>query len=340
LDTGDSGDAMESHDMNEEDVLACRFDAWFERFRSVTFKSEVLPLSEEFVKYLHGDGIRLRRASDQSSEDSWGEGGKTQKCDANSDTDSEVEEANFPELEERIRAAILRLKGHVLPKLNWSAPKDAQWIYGTLRCSSVEEILTLLKASDFVAHDLVHSFSHCNTNRTRPDTFTLVLRRWHDLRESGEFRCFVKDSNLVAVSQRKTSGLFEHINQKSESEAILAAIQDFFESTILPQFPLQNYVVDVYVDAAPRRRLWLVDFSPWGSTTDPCLFEWDELKEMATGQEVDLRVVRNQGECRSKLENYHCLPVEIATLNSQDNQQDFLEKAEKLLKQKEGTSQQ
>ena len=46
--------------------------------------------------------------------------------------------------------------GAVLPKLTWSAPKDAVWMTSgnTMRCSTSDEVVLLLKSSDRVAHDI------------------------------------------------------------------------------------------------------------------------------------------------------------------------------------------
>ena len=72
---------------------------------------------------------------------------------------------SFPELEREIEVAIQELGGAVLPKLNWSSPKDARWMLGCgLKCTTLGDVLTLLKGSDFIAHDLEHSFDYC----TRP----------------------------------------------------------------------------------------------------------------------------------------------------------------------------
>ena len=61
-----------------------------------------------------------------------------------------------------------------------------------------------------------NAFDHCNCSRKRPDVFNLVLRRWHSLHESSEFRVFVRDGQLIGISQRQTSGFFEHLLQEED----------------------------------------------------------------------------------------------------------------------------
>eukprot|EP00439_Symbiodinium_sp_Y106_P032313 s6575_g3.t2 len=324
--------------MVEEEVLACQFASWFPTFRDVTFKSEILPLSEDFVKYLLADGIHVPvskpQESDGASDGSWGSGGDS----ANEAQDLEGV-FDFPELEDSVRSAISRLNGQVLPKLNWSAPKDAHWIHGSLKCTTPAEVFTLLKASDFVSHDLCHAFDHCGPSaRRRPDDFTLVLRRWHSLHDSSEFRAFVKDTDLLAISQRQTGCFFEHLMNKEEVEAIQAAIQEFFEQKMQERFRLKRYVFDVYVDIPPRRRVWLVDLSPWGPTTDACLFDWDDLAEMSAASAPELRVVQSEAERRGRLENFHQIPLELAELSSKEGLSELIEKADKILAQKEEQS--
>ncbi|CAE8633691.1 unnamed protein product [Polarella glacialis] len=216
----------------------------------------------------------------------------------------------------------------------WSAK-----VHGSLKCDSPAEVFTLLKASDFVTHDLCHSFDHCGGSaRKRPEQFTLVLRRWHSLNESNEFRVFVRDSQLIAVSQRHTSFFFEHLQDEKEVEDIHRAIAVFFQEQVLGRFAPSRFAFDVYVDIAPRRRVWLVDFSPWGPTTDACLFDWDELAELeapASPELASFQTVRNEADCRGKVESYHRVPLELAQLNSGEGLNELLANADRVLKQKE-----
>lgn len=99
----------------------------------------------------------------------------------------------------------------MFPKLNWSSPRDASWIAttNTLKCHNPADIFLLLKSSDFIAHDLAHAYEDCSDAapegcpkdeagvQRRPKTVQLILRKWFDLAPSMEFRCFVRDNELV-----------------------------------------------------------------------------------------------------------------------------------------------
>jgi len=344
---GNNDDCIDGRGGNVEveEVLACAFDRWYDSFKHVTFKSRVLLLSEDVVQYLQSDGIfvptgtapestQLRNANEDSDSE-WGDGGSNSEG-------SHGNEPSFPELESAMCTAIEELGGAVLPKLNWSAPKDAQWIFGTLRCETVQEIFTLLKASDFVAHDLCHSFDLCANGgggKKRPDAFYLVLRTWHSVDESHEFRCFVSGRRLCAVSQRHHSLFFPHLTDETFAEPVRQSIITFFETHVRDGFSQDKYVFDVLVGKTPRLKVKLVDFSPWGPSTDPLLFDWNELRALGNGVVVDtalcpeFRVVRSEAEKRAKLENYHSLPVEVAQLGaySPEQMEELCRKAEEFV---------
>lgn len=42
-----------------QDIDNCSFSHWYPRFKAHTFKSKIIPLTNEFVDYLNADGIYL-----------------------------------------------------------------------------------------------------------------------------------------------------------------------------------------------------------------------------------------------------------------------------------------
>ena len=55
---------------------------------------------------------------------------------------------------------------------------------------------------------------------------------------------------------------------------------------------MRDYVLDVYVDIAPRYKVWLIDINPWiPGCTDSLLFEWENLDSL---QEFEFRIVTDQ----------------------------------------------
>ena len=191
----------------------------------------------------------------------------------------------FPELHKTIAEAIQELGGSVVPKLNWSAPKDATWIspFNTLKCTTPNDIYLLLKSSSFVSHDLEHPFDGC-VPVTEPPSFTpvLVLRPHFPIQPSLEFRCFVKQRTLIGISQRDLNH-FEFLGKLQP--VIISRIQKFFSEKLQTTFPDPCFVFDVYIpedydvpDGLGRVRL--MDINPWAPRTDTLLFGWGELLDM------------------------------------------------------------
>eukprot|EP00958_Prasinococcus_capsulatus_P024842 scaffold3970_cov417-Prasinococcus_capsulatus_cf.AAC.5 len=101
-----------------------------------------------------------------------------------------------------------------------------------------------------------------------------------------QFRCFVGEGELLAISQREVSRSYTFLlSMRSE---IRWRIDRFFEEKIRPRFDHSHYVFDIYITRAGRVRL--VDFNTWGGATLPLLFTWDELgtsESLAFGQHKD-----------------------------------------------------
>ncbi|KAL7448972.1 hypothetical protein ACHAWC_001079, partial [Mediolabrus comicus] len=207
-----------------------------------------------------------------------------------------------------------------IPKLNWSSPKDATWINcGTLQCKTPGDVYLLLKSSEFVMFDLENAWvdlddvddekegeedvktddvekaggevdveKEQDNNRPPPNfEYELVLRKWCNLHPSMEFRCFIYDHELVAISQRHPTKFYSHLQLSEEDynndeiHPTTLIIHSFYKTYIQHRFAhgdISRYVMDVYVDS--QERTWIVDFNVWGTRTDSLLFDWDELMKI------------------------------------------------------------
>lgn len=154
-------------------------------------------------------------------------------------SDAGNQHPDLDQLKSRINASIQHLGGSVVPKLNWSSPSDAVWISPSgLRCHNADEVLLLLKSSDRAAHDidvLQQLSAGCDAARVEP---ALVLRRWFPLHHDREFRCFVRDHRLLAISQRDPT---QHCPAAlADKQQIHAAVQRFHAERICERFTLSD----------------------------------------------------------------------------------------------------
>ena len=53
--------------LSREDVIAFQFSSWFSTFSSLSIKSTVIPLADEFRSYLEADGVFVPTGSENSS---------------------------------------------------------------------------------------------------------------------------------------------------------------------------------------------------------------------------------------------------------------------------------
>jgi hypothetical protein len=258
---------------------------WYPRVagRGATLKSTLLPLPPGFAEYLLQDGVVLppsfREAVDTTAEDSWSDHSETDSdCDSEDDdsTASAPQPADFPELAAQLQAAISASgRAGVFPRLTWSAPTDAAWIAAdsTLSCHTPAQVVLLLKSSDKVSEDLSRQdVPHC-----------ILLRKYRSINAGLEFRCFVKDERVVAITQFRCDQRFSFLQDVTVRASITEAILSTYEQRLRSQLP-RNVVLDMYVeqrtdqgDAGSGYRAWLTDVEAFHAATDALLFTWDEV---------------------------------------------------------------
>jgi len=274
-------------------ILNCSYHSWWARYRAITPKSRIIPLPRPFLDYLRADGIVLPDDDEdavESTDDDSGIFSASDNPDAADDEDDVNVAAPWRETHEAIKSVIAELGGKVVPKLNWSAPKDATWINSnSMECRSPSDICLLLKSSDFVTHDLEHAFDDCVdspgvTLTTSDIPYHLVLRKYVQFNPSVEFRCFVRRRRLLGICQRDLNHFDFLFSMQSKLQSL---IQEFFDVRLRDEFADENFVFDVYVPA-PYNKVWLVDINPWAPRTDPLLFSWLEILTIPDPPDPDM----------------------------------------------------
>jgi hypothetical protein len=241
----------------------------------VCLETKLIPITPAFLEYLRADSIVLADDDDDDSSNTAQEDSNWEDSEAQPDPTAE-----FPDFHQAIKDAIVSLGGSVAPKLNWSAPKDAAWIMlktNSMECYTPNDIYLLLKSSNFITHDLEHAFDDCpplSSDAVAPTIlYTLVLRKYRALNPAFEFRCFVRNRTLLAISQRDLNHYDFLLPMK---ETLQPLIEDFFEDYLQDSFPDPNFVFDIYIEDG-KGTIRLIDINPFTPTTDPLLFSWLEL---------------------------------------------------------------
>jgi len=324
--------------LSKDSVMKCSFPEWYKAFEDVTVKSVILPLPKHFLEYLHTDGLVLPESSSHGiytkSENTCMDGDEDDPDIRDEDlmnmyeddwsTPDKIPDSVKPDLgtfEEEVKCAIKSLGGRVFPKLNWSSPKDADWISfdKTLLCTCPSDVFLLLKSSEFVSHDLDEPFGHCDAgddSSTPEISYCLVLRKWSPPEPSTEFRCFVHNKKLIAMCQRNGRKYYKHLSD--EKSAVFQDVKKFFTNKISKCFPDESYVFDV---TRPKEgKVILVDFNPFGTVTDPVLFSWEEIDEISVKVKdedepvTDIRVVESEEGIRSGEYANSAFPQDIQDL--------------------------
>lgn len=274
--------------MRAQEVLNCSISLWYPHFKDITIPTVLLTVPDVFIQYLLTDGVilpeetistpsHLSQGSDDDSDSDTFTRNETIESPPRQST-SAVERLlssdRFKEFQEEVKLVIDKLGGQVFPKLNWSSPKDASWIAlnNSLCCHSFSDICMLMKSSSFISHDLTKPFDMCNNPTVNPEfSYVLALREWIDINPSGEYRCFIKNSQLCAISQRDLQ-YFKFI--ETSKETIVRRIKRFVTKYILHKFPEQSFVMDIYIAGSD---VTLVDFNPLCEVTDCILYTWEEI---------------------------------------------------------------
>ena len=144
-----------------------------------------------------------------------------------------------------------------------------------LICKSVEDLCTHILASERIAEYIQH------------DKY-FVFRQWISYGVEDEYRCFIKNKQLVAISQYEYgNALPEH---KIQPELVTKMIKNYVDQ-VATRIPYDDVVLDV---AVYDTNVYFIEFNSFGleSDTDAGLYDWANDCDLLNGKhnEVDIRL--------------------------------------------------
>ncbi|BES95381.1 Hypothetical protein NTJ_08191 [Nesidiocoris tenuis] len=293
---------------------ACSFDQWYPKLKKWSVSAELEPIPDDVLEFLRSDivtvpveaSVRRKLTSyiDDITYKNW-------DSDDEGDVDDEISPPSFPAFSARLSECMERLGGGVFVKLNWSAPTDAAWMAtnSSLKCTNLQDLYLLLKSSGKISDDL---------EIKGQEKYYVVMKKWLDIHPGTEFRCFVSNGELIAISQRNNTEFHEHFQENVCST--VGNIKSFYYTKVKENFDLNCFVMDVIYT---ENSIKIVDINTFEESTNPGLFSWSELKDMeyVEGVSPEFRYISEDiGIQPARHAQHFGLPIDLTELSEEKSQ--------------------
>ena len=138
-----------------------------------------------------------------------------------------------------------------------------------------------------------------------------------------EFRCFVKNNHLVGIVQKDDTASYDFLSSQQLLETIYERIKTLVDTKVVKALaPLSCFILDVYIDIAPRHKAWVQDISPYLPGCNRLkneLFPWEDVEaisEEATNKdyEVEIRTADRDSQLRLRKDFATRFPMELQNI--------------------------
>ena len=137
----------------------------------------------------------------------------------------------------------------------------------SMKVKDFAEEYTYFTKSARVLEDLL-LFLKYDKKQREENPIKIIIREWVDIPSKYEFRSFVKNKQLTAISQYFDTCFYPDL--VAEEDLIKEKLYDFFTNQVAHRVPLNDYICDFAIDS--NGRVYIVELNPFSTTTDACLF--------------------------------------------------------------------
>jgi len=114
-----------------------------------------------------------------------------------------------------------------------------------LQVRKPQQVVDLLSRSQRVFSDINFYFSH-RVKDSSSGKMSLILREWTEMPQDHEFRCYVLQKRVVAISQYQCYSVFPSLQDEIHVRRVRDAILEF-HIRVAESIPMGDYVIDVAV---------------------------------------------------------------------------------------------
>jgi hypothetical protein len=212
--------------------------------------------------------------------------------------------------------------------------------FHSLKVTDEKQALNLILSSERVFYDLIevldceqvkdNKVPNMNNITLHNWNNNIIIREWNDLLDpSMEFRCFVYQSNLTAISQYDYYCKYYHLQNEAVVQQIKTTIIKYWKEKIQPlldPFPekYSNYIIDIGLIENKLTNEYdciVIEMNPFGTTTGGSLFHWTEDNDQLKGQGNDVEI-RVQSDYYPYIEDYIEFILEVNQCDGKENSSD------------------
>jgi len=173
---------------------------------------------------------------------------------------------------------------HSIADVNQKAIVIARLQMQLLKCTSARHVMNLLLTSERAEKELLEAIEHNSP-------VNLIFRRWEGaLRDDLEFRVFVHERRIVAISQYNHYCCFDVL--AGMDEAMRCRLRDKiieYVGRLLDRIEPPSYVMDVALIEEKNvplieGRLVTIELNPFLETTGAALFDWKQDSDLLHGR--------------------------------------------------------
>lgn len=284
------------------------FDQWYDQLKAHTFKSSILTVDPDTAnamvhfyqtRFLEKDSLtdhdiellntlKNQIAAEMTTLMQESSSGIFVRMSDRSPKDGTPLRLTGPSLLDTYRS-ILKNDAGLNANEQMVAMTDAQMKF--LLCLDSDQVMNLLLSSERVYSDLLLAL---DCHAADPNDYwntSVILREWQPaLRQDMEFRVFVANGKVSAISQYNNYCQFDSLTSlsKEELQNLSDRIIDYV-SHLHPIIDKNSYILDI---AVINENIAVIELNPFDNTTGSCLYSWKTDHDLLHGLKDEKVVIK------------------------------------------------